>query len=71
MFGTETLGEYSDLYLKTNVLLLASIFENFQNKSKNIYDIDLFHDFSLPGVAFDSMFKLTGESLDTVCVNKF
>ena len=58
-FAIETLGEYSDLYLKTDVLLLADIFENFREKSIQSYGLDPAHYYTLPGYTWDCMLKHT------------
>ena len=59
-FSIEALGQYSDLYLKTDVLLLADIFQNFQNTCIKSYDLDPAQYYTLPGYTWDAMLKHTG-----------
>ena len=34
------LGEYHNLYVKSNTLLLATVFQNFRNMRLEIYELD-------------------------------
>ncbi|XP_071578407.1 uncharacterized protein [Temnothorax nylanderi] len=59
-FRVRDLGEYSDLYLKTDVLLLADIFENFRDTCVASYGLDPAHYYTLPGYTWDAMLRYTG-----------
>ncbi|XP_070171330.1 uncharacterized protein [Polyergus mexicanus] len=59
-FRVETLGDYNDLYLKTDVLLLADIFENFRDACMRSYNLDSAYYYTLPGYPWDAMLKYTG-----------
>ncbi|XP_071640852.1 uncharacterized protein [Temnothorax longispinosus] len=58
-FSVRTLGEYSDLYLKTDVLLLADVFENFRDSCVASYGLDPAYYYTLPGFTWDAMLKHT------------
>ena len=65
-FETKKMGEYHDLYLKTDVLLLCDIFEKFINVCLDCYGLDSCHYFSAPGLAWDAMLKMTGIELQLI-----
>ena len=57
-------GDYHDLYLKTDVLLLADVFENFRNMSLQYYDLDPCNVFTTAGLAWNAMLKMIGVRLE-------
>lgn len=63
-FDIKTLGEYSDLDLKTDILLLADVFENFRETSMKIYGLDPAHYYTSPGFSWDAMLKHTGVEIE-------
>ena len=44
-------GEYHDLYVQYNTLLLADVFQNFRDKFIKILELDPSHFASAPGLA--------------------
>ena len=65
-FNIKNMREYHDLYMLTDVLLLADVFENFRETSMLYYDLDPAHYFTLPGYGWDAMLLKTGIELDLI-----
>ena len=64
IFKIRNMGEYHDLYLKSDVLLLADIFENFRKTCLEYYKLDPCHYFTSPGLSWDAMLKMTDIKLE-------
>ena len=58
-FEIRYLGEYHDLYLKSDTLLLADVFENFRKMGLQIYPHDPAKFLSGPGLAWQADLKNT------------
>ena len=58
------MGEYHDLYLQSDVLLLTNVFENFRNTCMQYYGLDPCHYFTSPGLCWDAMLKMTNVKLE-------
>ena len=65
-FRMNTMSNYHDLYLKTDVLLLADAFEKFINTCLEFYGLDSCHYFSSPGLSWDAMLKMTKIELEII-----
>ena len=63
-FDMKTMGDYHDLYLKSDVLLLADCFENFRNQCLQYYGLDPAHYYTAPGLSWDAALKMTGVELE-------
>ena len=51
------MGDYDDLYVQTDTLLLADVFEKFREKCIEIYGIDSSYFYSVPGLSWQASLK--------------
>ena len=63
-FKLQSMGEYHNLYLKSDILLLADVFENFRKTCLQYYKLDPCHYFTSPGLSWDAMLKMTNIKLE-------
>ena len=63
-FKLENLGDYHGLYVKSDTLLLADVFENFKDMCIKEYELDPAHFVSLPGLAWQACLKKTNIELE-------
>ena len=62
-FQCQTIRDYHDLYLKSDILLLADVFENFRKTCLHHYNLDPAHYYTSLGLAGDACLKETGQEL--------
>ena len=63
-FKIKTMGEYHDLCLGSDVLLLADVFKSFRKTCLQYYKLDPCHYFTSPGLSWDAMLKMTNIKLE-------
>ena len=63
-FEIKNLGEYHDLYLKSDTLLLVDLFENFGKMYLKIYELNPLKFLSTPGLAWQAALKKTEVKLE-------
>ena len=65
----KNLGEYHDLYVQSDTLLLADVYENFIDECIDNYKLDPAHFLSAPGLACQACLKITGVKLELLTDN--
>ena len=57
VFEIKNLGEYHDLYVHNDTLLLTDVFENFRDECIEIYKLDPAHFLPTPGLPWQACLK--------------
>ena len=58
-FEIKTIGEYHELYVQSDTLFLAAVFNNFKNMCLELYGLYKAHILSDPGLSGQAAFKKT------------
>ena len=57
-FEMKNLGEYHDLYVQSDILLLADVFENFRNMCLEMYELDPTRFLTATGLALEAALRI-------------
>lgn len=63
-FWLANMGEYHYLYLRSDILLLSDVFENFRQTCLRYYKLDPAHCFTSPGLSWSAMLEMTSIKLE-------
>ena len=64
IWNKKNLGEYHDLYVQSDTLWLADVFEKFRDKCIEIYGVDPSYFLSAPELAWQACLKMTNVNLE-------
>ena len=63
-FNCKNMGDYHDLYVKSDTSLLAHCFENFRDTCLEKYKLDPCYFVSTPGLVYEACLKFTGIQIE-------
>ena len=69
VFKIKNLGEYHELYVQSDTLLLRDVYENFRDRCIDTYELDPAHFLSVPGLAWQACLKKTKVKLELLTDN--
>jgi hypothetical protein len=65
-FNVANLGGYLDIYLKSDICLLADVFQKFRNALYTNFRLEALHYVSLPSFAWSAMLKMSGVNIELI-----
>ena len=66
VFKINNLGDYYEIYVQSDTLLLADVYENFRNMCLEKYELDPTYFVSAPGLAWQACLKKTRVKLELI-----
>ena len=64
VFKIKNFAEYTELYMKSDIILLADVLIEFREKMISNYELNPMYSYTLPGYSWNCMLKHTGVELD-------